>query len=184
MVAVKTRQTFDAFVSHASGDSKIAAVLVRSLSKSGLTAWIDRSNVGFGQLLRNELHTAIRDSRSLVLLWSKAASRSRWVMAEVFVAFHQNRFIIPCVLDRTPLPQFLGNAAYLDRRRDGNRLGLELCRSVVTAPDHANEVAPLIASRTSVVSVADQRRGCRTVRSVSSGCDQPKEGSQGQCLGQ
>ena len=138
---------FDAFFSHASEDSRVAARLVKFLETNSLTAWIDRSNVRFGSLLRNELHDAIRDSRTLVLVWSKAASKSRWVMAEILVAFHLNRFIIPCVLDETPLPQFLGNTAYVDRRREKSSLGAGICRSIREAPAHANDIAPLIASR-------------------------------------
>jgi hypothetical protein len=142
---------FDAFFSHASEDSRVAARLVKFLETNSLTSWIDRSSMRFGSLLRNELHDAIRDSRTLVLVWSKAASKSRWVMAEILVAFHLNRFIIPCVLDETPLPQFLGNTAYVDRRRDKSSLGAEVFRSIREAPAHANEIAPLIASRTPVV---------------------------------
>jgi len=148
---------FDAFFSHASEDSRVAAGLVKYLEANSLTAWIDRSSMRFGSLLRNELHDAIRDSRTLVLVWSKAASKSRWVMAEILVAFHLNRFIIPCVLDETPLPQFLGNTAYVDRRRDKSSLGAEICRSIREAPAHANEIAPLIASRTRVVQTRANR---------------------------
>lgn len=108
----------NAFISHASKDSRFAAQLVGALELDGLKAWIDHSDVRFGVLLRNELQSAIRNCRVLVLVWSKAASISRWVMAEMLTAFHCNRFIIPCVLDRTQLPQFLQNTAYLDRRRD------------------------------------------------------------------
>jgi hypothetical protein len=53
-----------------------------------------------------------------VLLWSEAAFKSRWVMAEIFMALHLERFIIHRVLDTTPLPQFLANVAYLDHQRD------------------------------------------------------------------
>jgi hypothetical protein len=67
-------------------------------------------------------------------------------MAEIFTAFHLGRFIIPCVLDTTPLPQFLGNAAYLDRQRDKAGIAEKLCRAVRGAPDRANEVAPFIAN--------------------------------------
>ena len=142
---------FDVFCSHASQNSRTAARLIQSVQADKLSAWLDRSNVRYGTLLRNELHDAIRDSRTLLLLWSKAASKSRWVMAEILVAFHLGRYIIPCVLDETPLPQFLGNTIYLDRQREKGRLGAEICRSIREAPDHRNEIAPLIATRTPLV---------------------------------
>ena len=58
--------------------------------------------------------TAIRNSRAMVLVWSEPASRSRWVSAEILTAFHMDRYILPCVTDDTPLPQFFGHPVYLD----------------------------------------------------------------------
>ena len=72
---------FDAFLSHASQDAKFAE-LHRSLQTNELNPWIDGSDLAFGALLRDELQDAIRNSRVLVLLWSKGASQSRWVMAQ------------------------------------------------------------------------------------------------------
>ena len=142
---------FDAFVSHASQDAKFAARVHRSLKTSGLNPWIDGSDLAFGALLRDELQDAIRGSRVLVLLWSKAASQSRWVMAEMFAAFHLDRFIIPCVLDETPLPQFLQNTAYLNRQRDQADIGEKLTRAIRAAPRSANKVTPWMGSRSQIV---------------------------------
>jgi hypothetical protein len=141
----------DAFISHASPNSEFAEIVVRALESGKLKIWVDRSNVQFGSLLRNQIQSAIRDSRVLVLLWSEDAFKSRWVMAEIFMALYLERFIIPCVLDATPLPQFLANAAYLDRQRDNDRIGEELCRAVRTAPTGANEVAAVMVSETPAV---------------------------------
>src|SRR5438132_13126552 len=102
----------DAFISHASKEARFAKQLVETLERHGLKAWIDDSDVRFGALLREALQSAICKCRVVVLVWSKAASESRWVMAEMFTALHSGRFIIPCVLDRTPLPQFLQNTAW------------------------------------------------------------------------
>jgi len=135
----------DAFISHASKQKRFAKQLVKTLERDGLKAWIDDADVRFGALLRDELQSAIRRCRVLVLLWSKAASESRWVMAEMFTALHSGRHIIPCVLDRTTLPQFLQNTAWLDRRRDKVGLGEKLCASVRGAPRGGNTVAPFIA---------------------------------------
>jgi len=147
----KRRFAFDAFISHASQQSTIAKRLVRALEADSQSAWIDARNVGVGKLLRPELHDAISTSRLFVLLWSKAASRSRWVMAELFVAFHLKKFIVPCVLDNTPLPQFLGNAVYLDRRRPGTRLSRDVAGAVRAAPRGPTKVAPVILGRTNEI---------------------------------
>jgi TIR domain-containing protein len=141
----------DAFISHASANLEFAEVIGRALKAGKLKTWVDRSDVQFGSLLRNQIRSAIYDSRVLVLLWSEAAFKSRWVMAEIFMALYLERFIIPCVLDTTPLPQFLANAAYLDHQRDKDRIGEELCRAVRAAPAGANEVAAVMVSETLVV---------------------------------
>ena len=144
-------KAYDAFVSHASQDKKFAARVTRALKAEGLNPWIDNSNLAFGGLLRDELQAAIGASRVLALLWSKAGAKSRWVMAEMFTAFHLGRFIIPIVLDATPLPQFLQNAAYLSAERDRADIGDKLARAVRAAPASANKVPPWLGSRTQSV---------------------------------
>ena len=141
----------DAFISHASANADIAETLVKALEADKLKAWIDSADVKFGALLRNQLQASISGCRVLALLWSEQAFRSRWVMAEMFTAIYLDRFIIPCVLDSTPLPQFLANSAYLDRKRDGDRLGQRLCHAIRAAPDHANDVSAVVPNDTSVV---------------------------------
>jgi hypothetical protein len=141
-----TRQ-FDAFISHSKHDFLFASQLVKDLKSHGLKAWIDDSNVRFGELLRNDLQTAVRNSRVLVLLWSSAAFRSRWVMAEMFTALLSGRPIIPCVLGRKPLPQFLQNTAWLDKRRDQAALGTKLSEAIQATPSRrGNPVAPFMAA--------------------------------------
>jgi TIR domain len=141
----------DAFISHASANADIAETLVKALEADKLKAWIDSADVKFGALLRNQLQASISGCRVLALLWSEQAFQSRWVMAEMFSAIYLDRFIIPCVLDSTPLPQFLANSAYLDRKRDGDRLGQRLCHAIRAAPDHANDVSAVVPNDTSVV---------------------------------
>jgi len=99
-----------------------------------LCAWIDHDDIHFGGLLRNELQTPIESSRVIVLIWSQAAAISRWVVSEILMSFYLNRFIVPCVIDETPLPQFLQNAACLDRQRDKAQIGKKLCGAVRVAP--------------------------------------------------
>lgn len=144
-------QIYDAFLSHASQDATVANQTSKALRAKRLTTWVDASELAFGGLLRESLQTAIQQSRVLVLLWSEAASKSRWVVAEMFNAFHLDRFIIPYVLDATPLPQFLANSAYLSLKRDQADIGAKLARAISSAPQTANQPAPLLNSRTSLV---------------------------------
>src|SRR5262249_2653944 len=97
-----------------------------------------------GFLLQRELQQAIKASRVLVLLWSKEARRSSWVRTELLTAFHLNRFIVPCLVDGTRPPQFLGPEVGLDLRRKRRAPLHELMRAVREAPRRRNQLLPLV----------------------------------------
>jgi len=138
----------DAFISHSSNDMRLAARIERTLEDNGLKVWLDRSEIRLGRLLRNELQTAIRESRVIILLWSTVAAKSRWVAAEVLTGFHLNRFIIACASDKTPLPYFLQSTIYLNLQPRKTGWGDELCRAIREAPSAANDILPRMGSET------------------------------------
>jgi hypothetical protein len=137
----------DAFISHASKDADLAAQIEEFLEGDGLKVWLDRSEIRLGILLRKELQSAIQNSRVLILLWSKAAARSRWVAAEVLTAFHLNRFIVACACDNAPLPYFLQNTIYLNVQPRKTDWAERLRRAVRESPDAANEVPAVMSSQ-------------------------------------
>ena len=134
------------FISHSSATAAAAGRIEQAFAAAGFEAWLDTSDLGLGVQLRPELHDAIRSSRAMVLVWSEPASRSRWVSAEILTAFHMDRFILPCVTDGTPLPQFFGHPVYLDMRTAGDDALARLVHAAETAPDAANPVPPVVAS--------------------------------------
>lgn len=138
----------DAFISHSSSDTKLAARIERTLEDHGLEIWLDRSEIRLGQLLRKELQTAIRESRVIILLWSAAAAKSRWVAAEVLTAFHSNRFVIACASDKTALPYFLQSTIYLKLQSLKTGWVDELRRAIREAPSSANDILPRMGSET------------------------------------
>jgi len=138
----------DAFISHSSEDAEIARQVQKILSEAGLAVWLDHPALRFGVLLRDELLTAIRNSRVLILLWSRAAAKSRWVASEILRAFHVGIFIVPVTLDKTRLPQFLQNTVYLASGRSREQVLESLPRAVREARDTANQVPPGLANQT------------------------------------
>jgi len=134
------------FISHSSATAAAAGRIEQAFRAAGFDAWLDNSDLGLGVQLRPELHEAIRASRAMVLVWSEPASRSRWVSAEILTAFHMERFILPCVTDDKPLPQFFGHPVYLDLRTADDDALARLVRAAETAPDSANPVPPLVAA--------------------------------------
>jgi tetratricopeptide (TPR) repeat protein len=145
---VPTRNKNSVFISHSSADLAIARKIQAKLEAGGFGVWLDSSDIHLGALLRSELHGALEKSRAVVLLWSKPASKSRWVAAEILTSFHMDRFIVPCVVDETPLPQFLGSSVHLDLRRGENGALNHLVSAVGEAPAHANPIPPLMAAAT------------------------------------
>jgi tetratricopeptide (TPR) repeat protein len=135
-----------AFISHSSADTAVARDVEAALSQHGIEAWLDRSDLEAGPLLSDTLLGAIRGSRVLVLLWSKAAARSRWVAAELLSAFHMNRFIVPCSVGKAPLPFFLQRSTSL-RVEAGSADWIDaLVRSVAKAPRSANRLPGILRS--------------------------------------
>lgn len=145
----------DVFVSHSSQDGELANRIERDLEAGGLKVWLDHSDIRGGELLGRQLQQAILDCRVLVLLWSVTAAASRWVNLEWLAAFHQSRFIVPCVVDSTPLPFFLEASVYLDldHREYGGVLP-ELKRTVGAAPERANELPPNVRALSAEVRAA------------------------------
>lgn len=134
----------DSFISHASSDHAMATRLERALRKRGLAIWLDDAAIMAGVLLSAELQDSIRAARTMLLLWSRAASRSRWVNMEWLTAFHEGRFILPCVLDETALPQAFGNNLFVPLRRLDVRTLDRLERSLRNPPAGGTWAAPVL----------------------------------------
>jgi hypothetical protein len=127
------------FISHATEDLAIAQEAEAVLEASGFDPWLDRSDIRFGALLGRQLTRGIQASRAVVLLWSSAAAGSRWVASEVLQSFHAGRFIVPCVLDDAPLPQFLSRSVYLDLRRGSAEALEQLAEKLREVPGGRND---------------------------------------------
>jgi hypothetical protein len=142
----------DAFVSHSSADRVVASKLERALESAGLSVWLDDSEITLGALLGRELQDSIRASHVLLLLWSEHAASSRWVASEWLTAFHLNRYIVPCALDGTPLPQCLQGSVFLPMRQVTAAAAGRLVRAVREAPGNTNALAPVVRSESPAVS--------------------------------
>jgi hypothetical protein len=95
------------FISHSHADKRLAWRLARDLHRKRISAWIDHENLRAGDPLIDALQRVLRAARTLVLLWSRPASKSRYVNAEWQAAYQLKKRIIPCPIDRTAVPPFL-----------------------------------------------------------------------------
>lgn len=101
------------FISHASNDNSFVSEVVGLLEQHHVEHWVDFGDIRTGALLTPQLQKAIADHDIFLLVWSAAARRSAWVNTEWLTAFQEGRYIIPCVLDSTPLPACFRNVLFL-----------------------------------------------------------------------
>jgi hypothetical protein len=119
------------FISYAHRNRRIAIRLAEDLERKRISYWIDRERLEGGDPLLDTIQAVLRQIRMLVLLWSRAASRSRYVKSEWQAAYHLNKRIIPCMLDDTKLPPFLLSPIFCDFHRSYER-GLTTMLSVMS----------------------------------------------------
>jgi hypothetical protein len=112
---------WDAFISHSSRDDSLAARLEKRLQATGVSVWIDHTNLRRRGLLLSALQDAMSHCANVVLLWSKPAAESRYVAAEWNFAWNRELPIFPCMVDDTQLPLGLAGAFYCDLRSISTR---------------------------------------------------------------
>jgi len=132
------------FISHSSKNNAVAARLEATLRDSGFEVWLDDSNIQIGVLLGPQLLDSIRSSRCVVLLWSADAARSRWVNMEWLIAFHERRFIIPCVVEGADLPRCMQKTLHLDLGGDWDAVADRLRRVARDPPAEGSTIAPVV----------------------------------------
>jgi hypothetical protein len=97
----------EVFISYSRPNRRTAYRLADDLARAKVDYWIDRERLESGDPLLDKLQAVLKKTRALALLWSRAASRSRFVKLEWQAAFYLKKRIIPCPLDETGLPPFL-----------------------------------------------------------------------------
>ncbi len=73
----------DIFLSYASEESNIAITLVQLFECEGWSCWWDRPNISLGEDFRPIIRDEIDKASVVLVLWSSAARRSKWVDWEV-----------------------------------------------------------------------------------------------------
>jgi hypothetical protein len=141
----------DAFLSHSSRNAAVATRVHGGLTGAGLTVWFDDHDIEVGALLRAGLQAAIEQARVLVLLWSRAAADSRWINSEWIMAVRLDRYVVPCTLDDTPLPQCLQPTVALPIGRLRPATVDTLVRAVRQAPRGRNRLGDVMRSESAAL---------------------------------
>lgn len=94
------------FISHSWKNKTQAQKIAHELKTAGVDLWLDANNLLPGQLIQETIDDVIEKMDVLILVWTKEASESGGVAAEIFTGSRLKKIIIPCKLDNTSLDAF------------------------------------------------------------------------------
>jgi hypothetical protein len=92
----------DVFISYARNDLPTAQRLTEALHQGGLSVWWDRRLEG-GDYFDDAIERAIRNARSVVVLWSASSVDSRFVKDEASLALDLGK-LVPVAIERVDPP--------------------------------------------------------------------------------
>jgi hypothetical protein len=87
----------DIFLSYSSKDRDRAKAVVKALERQGWSIWWD-TKIGIGKTWDDVLEEQIAASRAMVVLWSQASIKSRWVKNEARVG-HRRGVLLPVLIE-------------------------------------------------------------------------------------
>jgi len=92
----------DIFVSYASSDRPRIKPLVDALTQRGWSVWWDRTILA-GKAFDRVIEAALKNSRCVVVLWSRASIDSDWVWTEADEG-KRRKVLVPAILDDIDIP--------------------------------------------------------------------------------
>lgn len=93
----------DIFISYSSKQKSIADGVCHYLEENGFKCWIAPRDIPVGSEYGDLIEEAIKKSKAVVLVFSEAASISKWVKGEINVAFTEDKPILPFRVDETEI---------------------------------------------------------------------------------
>jgi hypothetical protein len=95
------------FISYCRHDFDTANALADTLSKAGLSVWLDRRAIQEGATFDTQIEEAIAQTRVVIVIWSEHSAKSHWVRAEAAYALGKHK-LLPISIDQSEPPlQFM-----------------------------------------------------------------------------
>lgn len=119
-----SKESMRVFVSYAGEDQESAQRVVAILKSLGCESFFARSTIAEGENISARISRGLKDADLVLVLWSKAASQSRYVEDEWGAAHMRSRDGAPlrlvfALLDGTPVPEVVRADKHLDLRGQG-----------------------------------------------------------------
>ncbi len=93
----------DIFISYSSKQKSIADGVCHYLEENGFKCWMAPRDIPVGSEYGDLIEEAIKACKAVVLVFSEAASISKWVKGEINVAFTEDKPILPFRVDETEI---------------------------------------------------------------------------------
>lgn len=123
----------DVFISYSTKNKEAAQAICHVLEQNEIRCWMAPRNIPPGQDYGDVIEDAIKDCKSVVVLFSETAAQSQYVKSEINIAFEEQKTIIPFRLDETPL-------------KGQNRLILNKTHWIDAYPDYKTKFNDLVAA--------------------------------------
>jgi TIR domain len=95
------------FISYCRHDFDTANALADTLSKTGLSVWLDCRAIQEGAAFDTQIEEAIAQTRVVIVIWSEHSVKSHWVRAEAAYALGKHK-LLPISIDQSGPPlQFM-----------------------------------------------------------------------------
>jgi TolB-like protein/tetratricopeptide (TPR) repeat protein len=92
----------DVFLSYSREDQPVARRIAEGLEREGFSVWWDQS-LNAGEAFDKVTEKALKDARSVVVLWSKRSVESRWVRSEATLADRYGT-LVPAMIEPCDRP--------------------------------------------------------------------------------
>jgi hypothetical protein len=85
---LKSQREFDVFISHSTADKPYVEPLVRALEAAGISVWLDKKAMEWGDSLRSEIDLGLASCRYGIVVFSKAfLNKGKWTEHELNALF-------------------------------------------------------------------------------------------------
>lgn len=88
-MTISAEFTYDVFISYSSVDSEHVLDFVAALRNTGITYFIDKMGIGWGESIVEKVFSGIERSRYVIVYVSSHSLKSPWVKKEILTAFQR-----------------------------------------------------------------------------------------------
>lgn len=114
-------QSNDLFISYAREDAVFALRLAKDLRAAGVSIWIDQLDIDPGERWDDAIEQALNTCSRMLIVLSPASADNKNVKDEIAFALHEDKPIVPVLLQACKIPYRLLRMQHIDFTKDYQR---------------------------------------------------------------